>query len=89
VAPPPAIGCAQDPSTQARKPQKIAASNRPRLILGNKFKRFYPFAHLTDVCGPDKHITPFSSTIFGMTVFYCQPSLKTTLLVTWQSRWMN
>jgi hypothetical protein len=51
VAPLSATGCAQDLSPQARKPQKIAAGNTPRLILGNKFKHFhpfYPFAHLTD-----------------------------------------
>jgi hypothetical protein len=61
MAPPPAIGCAQDPLTQAGKPKKIAAGNRPRPALGNKFKRFYKFAHLTDECSQDKHTTPFSS----------------------------
>jgi hypothetical protein len=70
VAPPPAIGCARGPSTQTRKPQKITASNRPRPALGNKFKRFYTFAHLPAEGSPDKHITPFSSTIFAMMVYF-------------------
>jgi hypothetical protein len=70
VASLPTIGCAQDPSTQARKPKKIAADNRPRPVSGNKFKRFLKFAHLTNECSQDKHTTPFSSTIFGMTVYF-------------------
>jgi hypothetical protein len=70
VAPPLAIGCAQDPSTQTRKPPKITASNRPRPALGNKFKRFYQFAHLPHECIQDNHITTFSSTFFGMTAYF-------------------
>jgi hypothetical protein len=69
VAAPPAIGCAQDPSTQA-KPPKITASNRPRPALGNKFKHFYQLEQLTSECSQDKHITPFSSTIFGRMVYF-------------------
>jgi hypothetical protein len=47
VAAPPATDCAQDISTHVKKPQKIAASKKPRPSLGNKFKRFNPFAHPT------------------------------------------
>jgi len=70
VAPPAVNKCALDISTQVKKPPQTTTPKRPLLTLKNKFKRFYRLSYLTAECSQDKHITPFSSTIFAMPVYF-------------------
>jgi hypothetical protein len=66
----PVAGCAPDIPTHVKNPKKIATVNRSLPVLGNKFKPFNQFAHLTHECSQDKHTSPFSSTIFGRMVYF-------------------
>jgi hypothetical protein len=83
VTTPLAPDCALDIPLQVRSPPKITTRNRPLPVSGNKFNRFDPFGIWLMNDGKQKHITPFSSTIFVPMYFIANRDLKTTLLGRW------